>query len=193
MLAATCLSTLINRGYQTSFVIGCPYMGRAVNKLSRDFLDTDCTHMMRLDCDIVFSEENVDRILSHDVPIIGGAYYKKTLERNVVCNALPNVKPEDVTDTNGVMQVMYVGFGFSLIAREVFEKMREVFGKEITYKDDETRRTEWDFWPVGVQQKTGRWLSEDWWFCQRATELGYKIYLDTQCTVGHIGSVIFPL
>lgn len=193
MISATCISALIKRGYQTGFVIGCPYMGRAVNQLSRDFLDTDCTHMFRLDCDIVFNEENIDRILSHDVPIIGGSYYKKQLERQIVCNALPDVKPEDVTDSNGVMQVMYVGFGFSLIAREVFEKMREVLGKEITYRDDATRRIEWDFWPVGIHQKSGRWLSEDWWFCHRAAELGYKVYLDTKCLVGHIGQIIFPL
>jgi hypothetical protein len=50
---------------------------------------------------------------------------------------------------------------------------------------------EWDFFPVGVVNK--EYLSEDWYFCDKARALGFKVMLDTRVQLRHEGSAIFPL
>ncbi len=50
---------------------------------------------------------------------------------------------------------------------------------------------EWDFFSVGVVNK--EYLSEDWYFCDKARALGFRVMLDTRIQVRHEGSAIFPL
>ncbi len=39
----------------------------------------------------------------------------------------------------------------------------------------------------------GRYLSEDWFFCQRWLDLGGEVWADCCVAVRHIGPVVFPL
>lgn len=80
-----------------------------------------------------------------------------------------------------------------MIRRDVFGAIREQW-PEHTYKpdDDEPEGTNYyDFFRVGV--KDGRYLSEDYYFCQIAAELGIKTYLDTSIMVEHWGKMKFPM
>jgi hypothetical protein len=38
-----------------------------------------------------------------------------------------------------------------------------------------------------------RYLSEDWFFCERALRLGYEIFADTRVVLKHVGEAIYPL
>ena len=38
-----------------------------------------------------------------------------------------------------------------------------------------------------------RYLSEDWYFCQRWLDLGGDVLVDTRIILQHIGTAIFPL
>src|SRR5215475_13231134 len=176
-------------GMQIRILEGNPYVGYARDRLAADFLETDCTDLLFIDSDIIFTLEHVNRILSHDVPIVGGVYYKKMVKPEVVCEALPERRLEG----NGLLSVKYIGTGFLRINREVFERMIEQYTEEIGYKAEYTDRQEWDFFKTGVYRPTNRWLSEDWYFCQRALDLGYKIFLDTKCRVQHMGVAIYPI
>jgi len=87
----------------------------------------------------------------------------------------------------------------------------EIRGMALRYhnhgSDAGGQRIEWDFFPSGVV--TGEfsalespspfvpkdpdgfpireWISEDWFFCERARKLGYKIMVDTRIALGHVG------
>jgi len=80
-----------------------------------------------------------------------------------------------------------------VIKREVFEKMIAAF-PEIAYDEDlpEAKgQTRWDFFSMGV---VGRhYLSEDWFFCERAKEIGYDIWMDTLNHVKHEGLISYPI
>jgi hypothetical protein len=174
--------------------IGDSAVGRARNSLTRKFLESDCTHLLMIDSDLVFSAQQVQRIMSYDEPIVAGLYYKKQEgEPQPVINACENPIMQD----NGLYQVKYAGTGFLRIAREVFERMIDVYGDEIGYSLDHAPEiTEYDFWQMGVYKyPTGkkRWLSEDWYWCQRATDLGYKIWVDRGITLRHSGNCLYPL
>lgn len=174
--------------------IGDSAVGRARNSLTRKFLNSDCTHMLMIDSDLVFSAQQVERIMAHPEPIVAGMYFKKQEgDPQPVINACDNPIMQD----SGLYQVKYAGTGFIRVAREVFEKMIEVYGDEIGYSlDHEPDTTEYDFWQMGVYKYPNgrkRWLSEDWYFCQRATDLGYKIWVDRGITLRHSGNALYPL
>jgi len=173
----------------------CP-IGRARNDLSSEFLASDCTHILFVDSDIIFSYEQVKKILENDEDIIGGFYTKKQEGKaSPVCNTLEGVsQPRH----DGLVQVKYMGTGFLRISRKVFEVMIQEMGKDLAYIDDRDGKTvKHDFWRMGVAKDvvTGvrRWLSEDWQFCQFAIECGFPVWADASILLQHSGSAIFPL
>jgi FkbM family methyltransferase len=174
---------------------GDSLVSRARNRLTADFLATDATHLLFIDSDLIFSAEHINRLLAHDESIIGGFYPKKQDGKlEWVCNAHFHFPPPDERE---LQSLRYIGTGFMLIKREVFEKMIDIYGHEIRYTADGTGREEYDFWTVGVyrdkKEGPGRHLSEDWFFCQRALDLGYKVLGDTKVILKHWGNAAYPL
>jgi hypothetical protein len=173
----------------------CP-IGRARNDLTHEFLQSDCTDILFIDSDIVFSYEQVNKILNHEEDIVGGFYCKKQEGKvSPVCNVLSEVEQPN---EKGLLRVKYMGTGFLKVSRKVFEVMIQELGKDLAYTDDRDGKTiKYDFWRMGVAKDcvTGikRWLSEDWQFCQFAIECGFPVYADASILLNHSGSAIFPL
>jgi hypothetical protein len=173
---------------QVCTVDGDSLVSRARNTLTASFLASDCTDFLFIDTDLIFSGEQIARMLAHDVPIVGGFYPKKQDGALAwVCNAKLDFP---APDARGLQSLRYIGTGFLLVKREVFTRMIEAH-PESAYIADGTGRAEHDLWPVGIHD--GRYLSEDWAFCQRALDLGYDVLGDTQVILKHIGTAVFPL
>lgn len=210
-------------------------VARCRNQLTAEFLRSDCTHLLMIDADILFSPDHVARIVGHDVPVVAGAYPKKQegpLEW--VINTLPSQPMQ--AGPNGLLPVRYVGTGFICVRRAVFEQMRGLYPESSYLADYGSRVQEFEFWPMRVYRppedqahmdarrlvefvegmdrsdlrrklsaalrdftatKTeldpGRYLSEDWYFCQRWLDMGGTVYLDTGTILKHIGPAIYPL
>jgi FkbM family methyltransferase len=166
---------------------GDSLVSRSRNVLAAEFLKSDCTHLLFLDTDLIFSGDQIKRLVEHDLPIVAGLYPKKQRELAWVCNMLPDEQP----DANGIQRIKYAGTGCLLIKREVFERMIDAH-PEIAYRPDNGEEGEkWDFFSVGVHK--GRYLSEDWFFCQRALDLGYDVCADTRVILKHVGEAIYPI
>jgi hypothetical protein len=138
--------------------------------------------------------DNVKRICSHDEAIVRGLCpLKLDGEFLFAAEALPGVLGPD---SRGLLPVRYVGAGFLLVRRDVFEKMLAAYGDEISYRADRTSRTEHDFWQVGVYRpepgQPAHYMSEDWGFLQRAIDIGFKVFADTQVILKHIGPIPYP-
>jgi hypothetical protein len=177
-----------------STVIGDSLVSRARNTITMEFLKSDCTHLLMIDSDLVFGIEQVKRIMSSGEDIVGGFYpKKKDGPAELVFNSLDNIQ----MDERGLTQVKYIGTGFICIARRVFEKMIEVYGDDIAFKVDGTQnKLGFDFWPVGVYKYpdgSRRYLSEDWYFCQRAIDCGFKVWGDNKVLLKHSGNALYPL
>jgi hypothetical protein len=54
------------------FLQGQSLVSRARNWLTGDFLATDYTHCLWVDCDIIFTPQDVERLASLDEAIVGG-------------------------------------------------------------------------------------------------------------------------
>jgi hypothetical protein len=169
---------------------------RARNVLTADFLASDCTHLLFIDADLVFTPSDVARISSHDADVVGGFYPLKRQGPVQWCgNGRPDVSGGEPSP--GLQEVRFIGTGFMCIARRVFERMLEADGEAIRYtSDDPGHRIEHDFWRVGVRPTSDprpRYLSEDWYFCQRWLDLGGQVYADRQVVLHHLGAATFPL
>jgi len=175
--------------------IGDSLVSRSRNTITANFLDTDATHLLWLDSDLIFSPAHVKRLLAHSVELVGGFYPKKSQgPLEWVCNALDGEFRPPRPD--GLQEIKFAGTGFLLIARTVFEQMIAGFGSQIGYRADTTGRQEYDFWTVGVHEYPDgarRYLSEDWFFCQRWRDLGGTVWGDTRVICKHIGHAIYPL
>ena len=177
-------------------MVGDSLVSRARNRIAAKFLQSDCTHLLFLDTDLIFSVEQIERLIAHRRPFLIGLYPKKQEQLAWVCNTRKEFPPRD--PETGLQRILYGGTGCMLIAREVFEAIIAKF-PELAYQPDdgEPEQPLYDFFKVGVHEDaaTGRrrYLSEDWFFCQLAADAGYDLYADTCVILKHCGEAIYPL
>lgn len=158
-------------------------IGRARNELTASFLASDCTHLLFVDSDIAFTLPQLNRLLGHSLPVVGGCYFqRKTGDSKIV------MAPSGDVLESGLVPVEWIGAGFLLIAREVFNSLD---AEQFENERGETRR---DFWPCGIIAKDGKRLycSEDVGFFRLCRLAGIQPMADTGIIVKHIGAAEFP-
>jgi GT2 family glycosyltransferase len=136
------------------------------------------THVLWLDSDMVFPPHALQRLLGHNVPIVGGLCHNRRPPYQ------PILGKKHADDERGfgwcyhyppdaLFDVDRTGAAFLLVERRVFEDVAEKFGMG-----------EW--WTPMYD----RGYSEDFSFCARAQACGYRIVVDTGLEIGHLGEVV---
>jgi hypothetical protein len=190
---------------------------RARNSLAKDFLASECTHLMFIDADIGFNPGDIPPMIDADKDIICGIYPKKEINWIDVSKAVnAGVPPQQLHHYTGAFVVNLVGdaktaegamyepleianggTGFMLIKREVFEGL---IGRVPTYTndvfaaiDDQTKRDEVnEFFATSIDRESGnRLLSEDYHFCKIAREAGFRVWAAPWAHLSHTGTYIF--
>lgn len=173
-------------------VRGDALISRARSRVASYFLqERDEDILFFIDDDIVFEPEQAVRIIddvSNGMDICGGMYVqKKTLDKTCVFFDDQTVKfsPDAVP-----VEVEAMPTGFLAIHRRVFEKMKEIV--PLCHPGTLNFYPFFDPFPM---KKNGKWihLSEDWAFCQRARQIGFKVWLDPSIFLGHKGEAIYDL
>lgn len=176
---------------------------RGMNAIANAFLKSDCDVWINIDCDIIFTANDISRLLSHDLPLVYGIYPKKEDVCAPCLCTLTNEQPEP--DANGLVEVRRCGRGFMLVKRELLEAMKEDNGGpalryhnhgEVQWNFFESGPITGEFSTQGEGNDAGgfqlrEWVSEDWMFCDRARSLGYKVYADSRIVLGHEGSKVY--
>ncbi len=181
------LRELEKRGYPVWRVYGYSAIDQARNQLATNALDQGFEELMWIDADVAFFPDDVDRLRAHNVPFSCGLYAKKG-KRAFACNFLPESSPVRFGRGGGLIEVDRVGFGFTHVRREVFERIQaherlpvcnEIFGERLIPF----------FQPLVVPDAVGQsYLAEDFAFCERAQRAGYTIQADTRVRLWHVGS-----
>lgn len=168
------------------FYNGDSLISRGRNKIAKMFLDSDFTYLMFIDSDIKFHRSQINQLREHDKGIVGGVYLKKTLPYQPVMNC-------KLGEEDGLAVMREIGTGYMMIRRDVLGAIKERWPEHKYMPDDDEPAGDnyYDWFRVGV--KDGRYLSEDYFFCQLAGELGYKTYLDQNIMVEHWGKMKFPM
>lgn len=156
-------------------------LDRGRNLLVQKFLRTEADALLMIDTDMYFGVEEYDRLLTSakDRDIVSGLYFanerppRPAMHRWVDGHAKSFTEWED----HEVLEVDGFGAGFLLVKRAVYQAMDhpELY---------EGRAGSW--FNQSAHGPAGQLLNEDSSFCLRAQEHGYKLYVDTDCMVGHM-------
>jgi hypothetical protein len=95
------------------------------------------------------------------------------------------------------VEVSEVGTGFMMTRRSAFEKFEKAF-PQYSYKPDHVRTEQFDgsreimqYFQAEIDPASKRYLSEDYWFCQKLIEIDSKIWYCPWMKLQHVGSYIF--
>jgi hypothetical protein len=95
------------------------------------------------------------------------------------------------------VEVSEVGTGFMMTRRSAFEKFDKAY-PQYYYKPDHVRTEHFDgsreilqYFQAEIDPKSKRYLSEDYWFCQKLQEIGMKIWYCPWMKLQHVGTYIF--
>lgn len=151
------------------------------NFLAVQAVKNNCDYLFMCDDDMIFPPETLKVMVNRDKDIIGLPYNVKALPKegdsatrrnNVTYFPLDN--PTDTYPTDKPFEVMAIGTGVCLIKTDVFKKLSQPFFGFDTYDNGMTK------------------VGEDSWFCYKASDNGYKIWVDpTLQGLGHIGEYIY--
>ncbi len=128
-----------------------------------------------MDDDHSFTPETLVNLLNHNVDIVGPLYVMRQMPPQTTAR-VRRINSEtgkfeygipDIWDLKpGLYEVDSLGMAGMLVRKNVIEKMTKPYFK--------------------VGHINPEQIAEDIYFCDRAKELGFKIYLDTQNVLGHI-------
>jgi len=195
-------------GIRLSFAMpwGDALVTRARQTIASFFLqDPTATHLLFIDADIQYDVEQVLRLLRFNKEVTAGLYPAKHYDWDLVRQkALAGEKhleqaglayvydwkePREMAD--GFGKVTKAGTGFLLIRRQTLEAMAKKY-PELKYKvpGSQGETEHYAFFQCLVDEK-GVYLSEDYSFCKRWTDMGGEIWADFQSRLGHLGPELF--
>ena len=141
--------------------------------LVRQAVEAGADAIFFADTDLVFPEDALSRLENHGKPIVAVPYVKRRPKHQFEgwdSHGIPIQK-----DWTGLRSMQRMQIGFSLIRREVFERVPE------------------PWFPLVWQPKTRSFLGEDFSFCDLACEAGYELWSDFDMSheFGHEGSKVY--
>jgi len=183
------------------------------NLVARFLDDPAATHLLFIDADIGFEPDQVIRLLGHNADVSAAAYPIKRIDwdkvRRTIESGRPNprsaslhyvlevVDRDNMIPEDGFIRVRYAGTGFLMIKRAVLEAMCRrypalQFGSDHCYADplgESPHR--FALFDCLIDAPGGVYLSEDFSFCKRWTDMGGEIWLDVQSRLDHVGPATF--
>lgn len=157
-----------------SIVTGCR-ISENRNTVVRHAQENNSTHILWLDSDMVVPPNIFDRLLAHNLPIVGCNYSRRHEKQAGKSVGMPIVGDVIVSGDAALRAYAVVGFGALLTEMSIFDKMDKPYFAEPCYKD------------VAV--------GEDVYFCSNARDKGYTLWVDEELSkeIGHIGTKVFYL
>ncbi len=184
---------------------------RARASLLSQFLDDpSATHLLFIDADIGFEPEQVLRLIECGAEVCAAVYPIKRIDwqrmRTTLSGAEPNPAaslnyafevedPNAVIANSGFIKVRYAGTGFLMIRRAALERMCAHY-PQLRYKRDHSidaateSANRFALFECAIAED-GTYLSEDFAFCKRWTDMGGEIWADLNSRLHHIGPMTF--
>lgn len=139
------------------------------NGLIKDALANGSTHILWCDTDMSFGPKNVSSLIDRDLDFVACDYKRRIAPHTSIAMDLNG---DPVQPGEGLVEVLQVGLGLTLIKTSIIEKM--------TYP-----------WSGFFTHENGT-LDDSVWFCRNARKAGFKIFVDRDATkgVGHVGKMV---
>lgn len=168
---------------------GCSIITMARNSLVNEFLKTDSTDLLFIDSDVIVTPEDVLRLLAQHSgrDVTAGMYPRRASDKKFFLDVYYD-ENEDFEFDGSLMRVNRVGTGFMMISRQIIEKLIDAH-PEWQYENKEGNGTVSALFDFAV--KDGRFVGEDYLFCDRVREIGGKVWIDVDISLPHIGTEAF--
>jgi len=194
------------------FKDGDALITRARASLISQFLDDpSTTHLLFVDADIGFGPEQVVRLIECGADMCAAVYPIKRIDWDKLRTTIEAARPNpaaaalkyvfEVDDPNaviakaGFVKVRYAGTGFLMIRRQALERMCAHY-PQLRYKRDHsldaatTSDNRFALFECMIGED-GTYLSEDFAFCKRWTDMGGEIWADLDSKLDHVGPMAF--
>jgi len=167
----------------------CSIITMARNALVNEFLKSDATELLFIDADVVVTPDDILRLMaqSGDKDITAGAYPRRAKDQKFFADLYTDDNGDLVFD-GSLMRVTRVGTGFMLIQRHVIEKMIAAH-PEWTYDNRNTSEQMSAVFDFAIVN--GKYVGEDYLFCDRATQMGFTVHIDVDISLPHVGQETF--
>lgn len=136
-------------------------------------MDSDPTHILFIDDDVIVSGHCLLQLLKADKDIVAGVYYTKSVYAEPLMFAPPGEGTLDYVPGSGLHRVWGHGMGLTLIRTEVFRRLRD----EIDLGVDSQGNPRW--YHTSGDEPDDEQCTEDLWFCRNAQAIGYERWVDT--------------
>jgi hypothetical protein len=191
-----------DRGHELIHVVlpGNAFVDQARNMLLQTAREHDCDEYVFVDADVGFDEGQFERLLSHRVGLVGGAYRIKSDE--VERYPVEFVKRNGKYVVHGeLVEVIHVPAGFMRIRRDCLAKMLVGYGQNVCQYPWRQKDGSMS-WPMiphlfdmgPAQLEEGglvRYVGEDVHFCNLWRALGERVFLDPKITLTHTGEKVY--
>lgn len=163
--ANSLLRLIAHSKHEYEFIISTRGFNTSENRnyIASQAIKKNCTHLLFIDDDMIFSEDTLDRLLAHDKDIVGGVYNTKYEIQTPVVEYFDDKRPTEL------FKCKAIGTGCLLIKCDVFKKVPQIW---FNYE-----------WNDNGSVK----MSHDWYFCHKARNCGFDIWADPTLEVRHIG------
>lgn len=149
---------------------------QARNQMADHFMKKGCEAMIFFDCDMLYPANVVDQLFARNVDIVAADYRRRAHPFQKIGWKLDGL-PDD--PESGLVERTAMGLGVMMIRRHVFEQVPRPWFARIYSGETEAHR--------GV-------MTEDYYFCLKAREMGFKVWCDLDVTkeTMHIGEQPVP-
>lgn len=135
--------------------------------LVNNAIKAGASHILFVDCDMVFPYDIIPKLLAHKKEIVGVEYNKREFPLKGV------QKPLGEASETELYKASHAGTGLLLIDLSIFPKLKG------------------PYFNFGRDSQGALVLGEDVWFCNTARDAGFDTWIDPTIKVGHLGEYTY--
>jgi lipopolysaccharide biosynthesis glycosyltransferase len=178
---------------------------RARNNIADVFMNSDCSHLLFIDADIVFNPHDVIKLLNHDMDVVCGGYPAKLIDWNSVKQASDSGVPAEGLSSyaspyvynrvnnnpqsGDLIEVKESGTGFMMIKRRVFEDLSNHVNTYMSNQFDNAGKVNKEYFSTMIEDNI--LISEDYFFCRKWRSIGGRVFVDKTIQLSHVGTYMY--
>lgn len=167
-------------GCELALYTGNCHVDDGRNALVAEFMKSDCTDLVFIDADLMFTGEDLAKLAKHDRDVVAGVYPKKQDDADY-----PVWLPTGGlwADDDGLLEALAVPTGFLKISRHAIDAVTKIVPK---YAPNSGKSAEIPL--IFERSRDGAVrVGGDYEFCRKWRSIGGKIYVDPEMEFSHIG------
>lgn len=185
-------------------------VSRGRNVCATAFLKSDCSHLMFIDSDIIFSPVDVVKLVIYNKELITGLYpmkcvnFQKLKEKISTCSSIDEAlrctgkrvgNLKSLVNGSSLALMNNAPTGFMMIKKSLLENLKNhctrlEYNNDIAgYEKYSIDGKFYNFFQVGIHN--GRYLSEDYGFCELVKACNIDIFADLSINLIHVGNFYY--